>query len=74
MSRERRAILSLVAAGRITPREAERLMMLADDGDDALLRMAVALAALWLALPQMGTMFLGAVHAVTAWIQMGGMR
>ena len=62
---DRRAILSLVAMGRITPREAERLLVVWDDGDDGILKFAVAFAIAWLVLPQMGELVTGVVHAVS---------
>lgn len=79
MQNERRVILSLVAMGRITPREAERLMMAASNEDDVLLRMMVLLSAAWLALPQIGAVLTSALHTVAAlapvWARwMGGVR
>jgi hypothetical protein len=51
MNTDRQTILSLVAMGRITPREAERLLAVWPDGDDAILRLALCLAFAALALP-----------------------
>ncbi len=76
MRQERQTILTLVAMGRITPREAERLM--AGHEDEALLRMTVCLVVAWLALPQIGAVLTGMMHTlavvVPAWLQMGGVR
>ena len=58
---DRRAILSLIAMGRITPREAERLLAVSEDGDDAILKFAVVFAIAWIVLPQVH----GVVHAVS---------
>ena len=44
MNTDRKAILSLVATGRITPDQAERLLAVGPDGDDRILRLAVCLA------------------------------
>jgi hypothetical protein len=54
MHTDRSAILSLVASGRITPREAERLLAVSRDGDDTILRLALCLAFVALMLPQVG--------------------
>ena len=58
----RRAILSLVAMGRITPREAERLLAVSED--DAILKLAVVFAIAWIVLPQVHDLVTGVVHAV----------
>ena len=66
MNTDRSAILSLVAMGRITPREAERLLAVSREGDDAILRLALGLAFAVLALPYVGN-GMGAVgHAVAS--------
>jgi hypothetical protein len=52
MHTDRSAILSLVASGRITPREAERLLVVAHEGEDTILRLALCLAFVCLLLPQ----------------------
>ena len=65
MNTDRRAILSLVAMGRITPREAERLLALWPDGEDALIRLALGLAFVWLLLSRLGDWF-GIVHTLAA--------
>jgi hypothetical protein len=54
MHTDRSAILSLVAIGRITPREAERLLAVSRDGEDTILRLALYLAFVAVALPQVG--------------------
>jgi hypothetical protein len=51
MNSERRTILSLVATGRITARQAERLLAVCPDEDDFILRVAVCSAVLWTLLP-----------------------
>ncbi len=53
MHTDRSAIFSLVASGRITPREAERLLAVSRDGEDTI-RLALYLAFLALALPLVG--------------------
>jgi hypothetical protein len=53
MYTDRSAILSLVATGRLTPSEAERLLALARDREDAILLLALCLAFGSLLLPQM---------------------
>lgn len=66
MSIDRRAILSLIALGRISPQEAERLLAVTADEDEFILRAAVCLAIAWLALPQMPQLFAGLQHALGA--------
>jgi hypothetical protein len=56
MHTDRNAILSLVASGRITAREAERLLATERDADDTILRLALCLAFGALLLPQVGNM------------------
>jgi hypothetical protein len=51
MHTDRSAILSLVALGRITPREAERLLAVWPEGDESILRLALGLAFVGLVLP-----------------------
>ena len=59
MDTECSAILSLVANGRVTPREAERLLAAWRDGEDTILRLALCLAFVALLLPDVA-------NAVTA--------
>jgi hypothetical protein len=59
MNADRRAILNLVAMGRITPREAERLLAVSNDWDEVTLRLAVCGAVLWVAVPQIHRVFAG---------------
>jgi hypothetical protein len=59
MSSDRQTILYLVAVGRITPREAERLMAMWPGEDDFILRMAVCCAILWALLPHFRQLFEG---------------
>jgi len=61
---DRRAILTLIAMGRITPREAERLLAALEDGD-AILKFALVLAIAWIVLPQMHDLVTGVVYAVS---------
>ena len=51
MNTDRRAILSLIAMGRITPREAERLLAILSDWDDAIARVGVVIAVAWMVVP-----------------------
>lgn len=64
MNTDRRAILSLVAMGRITPREAERLLALAPDAEESVLRLALCLAFAWLALPQITGLITETAHTL----------
>ncbi len=52
MHTDRNAIFSLVASGRITPREAERLLVVSRDGEDRVLTLALCLAFAAMLLPQ----------------------
>lgn len=63
MHTDRSAILSLVALGRITPQEAERLLAVWRDGDDTILRLALCLAFVGLALPYVGNTVSAFGHA-----------
>ncbi|MGA7108115.1 MAG: hypothetical protein WBV28_03845 [Terracidiphilus sp.] len=66
MNIDRRTILSLVAMGRITPREAERLLSVWPDEDEFILKLAVSAAIAGTVLPQIRE-FLGAFqHTATA--------
>ena len=49
---DRRAILALIAMERITPRAAERLLAVSQEGEDAILKFAVVFAIAWIVLPQ----------------------
>jgi len=64
MHSDRSAILSLIALGRITPREAERLLAIWRDGDETILRLALCLAFAGLALPYVGNAATAIGHAV----------
>lgn len=59
MSIDRRAILCMVAAGRMTAAEADRLLSVWTDKDEAILRFAVCAAVAWLVLPEMHQFFSG---------------
>ena len=60
MRSDRGSIWSLLALGRITPREAERLLVLTMDEDDAVLRLAVCVAVAWIVAPHLGELARGA--------------
>jgi hypothetical protein len=64
MHNDRSAILSLVAIGRITPREAERLLAVWPDGDEAVLRLGLCLAFLGLVLPSVGNVMIAVGQAM----------
>ena len=64
MNSDRSSILSLVAMGRITPREAERLLAVSREGDDTILRLALCLAFAGLALPYIGVEVGAVGHAL----------
>ena len=66
MNHDRRAILSLVAMGRITPREAERLLAVWPGSEDALTRLALGLAFVWLLLSHLSDWIAGIAHALVA--------
>ena len=75
MHRERQAILSLIAMGRITPREAERLLAAANAGREEMWIIgacAVAVLAQWLpSLAQLAQTLLShhpAVAAIAQWV------
>lgn len=70
MNHDHRAILSLVAMGRITPREAERLLAVWPDGDDGLVRFALGLAFACLALSHMGEWLAGISRTLAAIVPM----
>lgn len=54
MRGDRGSIWNLLALGRITPREAERLLALTTDEDDVALRLAVCVAVAWIVAPHLG--------------------
>jgi hypothetical protein len=66
MITDRRAILSLIAMGRITPREAERLLAVWSDRDEVVVWLAVIAATLCLLLPDLHEIFAGLSHALEA--------
>jgi hypothetical protein len=61
---DRRAIFSLVAMGRITAREAERLLAVCPDADEAIVRLALCLAFAVLALPHLNEFFTAVEHTL----------
>jgi hypothetical protein len=63
MNTDRRAILSLIAMGRITPREAERLLAILSDWDDAIVRVAVICAVAWMVVPHVHHVLMGMSQA-----------
>ena len=62
MRSDRGQIWSLLALGRITPREAERLLVLSMDEDEAALRLAVCVAVAWIVAPHLGVLVQGVGH------------
>jgi hypothetical protein len=64
MISDRRTILSLVAAGRLTASQAERLLAVCPDEDEFMLRMAVGLAAVWTLLPHFHGLLDGCAHCL----------
>ncbi len=66
MNTDRRAILSLIAMGRITPREAERLLVVSSGRDEATVRLVLLLAALWFLVPHAPQVITGLSHAMDA--------
>jgi hypothetical protein len=67
MNTDRRAILSLIAMGRISPRDAERLLAVPPDGDEFILRAAVCLAVIWLVFSDLGELLTGLAHVFISW-------
>jgi hypothetical protein len=65
MKRDKVALLNLIAMGRITPREAERLLAVWDDPDETVLKLAVCLAVIWMALPHLHEFFTGIEQTVS---------
>jgi hypothetical protein len=66
MNTDRRTILSLIAMGRITPREAERLLAVWPDEDEFILRAAVCLSVAWMVLPHLRGWFTAVSRPLTA--------
>lgn len=66
MEPERRAILHLLAMGRVTPREAERLLVVANEGREGHWMFAAAIALAAIARLDAGTWLAQLDHAVTA--------
>lgn len=54
MNNDRRVLFWLIASGRITAREAERLLAIGPEGEDKLARLALCFAFAWLLLSQFG--------------------
>jgi hypothetical protein len=65
MNSDRCTILSLVAMGRITPREAERLLTVWPDEDEFILKVAVSTAIAGTALPQIREFLSAFQHTAT---------
>ncbi len=75
MNIDRRAILSLIAMGRITPREAERLLAVSSASDETTVRLVVLFAVVWLLVPhahEIGTGLSHAVDMVALWVGIAG--
>ncbi|MGB6191544.1 MAG: hypothetical protein WBF42_03685, partial [Terracidiphilus sp.] len=73
MDTDRRAILSLIASGRITPREAERLLAVSSGSDEATVRLALFAVMIWLVIPHAHQVIAGVSHAlVLAFNILGG--
>jgi len=68
MSREQEAILGMVAVGRITPREGERLLAAASTADERWAWLAVCGAAAWLVAAHVETL----VRTVAVCVQWAG--
>jgi len=66
MNIERQTILLLVARGHITPREAERLLAVWPEGDQAILRLALCFAFAALALPGLKEVLTEFMHVLVA--------
>ena len=64
MNSDRRTILWLIAMGRITPHEAERLLAVGTDFDETILRVAAGFAIAWLALPELHLVVAGLAHTI----------
>jgi len=64
MNQDRGFIWNLVATGRISPRDAERLLALTSDEDDLALRLAVLLAVIWMVVPHVHELVVSMTHAV----------
>lgn len=64
MDTDRRTILSLVAAGRITPAEAERLLLAWNEGRELLWAFVVCMAVAVLAHAHLDAMLPGLLHFV----------
>ena len=64
MNRDRGFIWNLIAMGRISPKDAERLLALTSDEDDLALRLAVLLAVVWVVVPHVHEVVVSMTHAV----------
>lgn len=62
MRSDRGSIWNLLALGRISPREAERLLVLTMDEDDVALRLAVCVAVVWVVAPHLRELAQGLAH------------
>lgn len=67
MSTDRRAILSLIATGRISAREGERLLAVLPDEDDFILWAVICLAVLWLLLSYFREILTGVNRVFVSW-------
>lgn len=64
MHTDRSEILTLVATGRMSPREAERLLAVGRDEEETVMRMALGLAFVALVLPYVQNAISGIGHAL----------
>lgn len=77
MNNDRRAILSLIAMGRITPRDAERLLAVSSGRDETTVRLAVLLAVMLLLVPHAHQIVTGLSHVIdviSLWASTTGRR
>jgi hypothetical protein len=68
MHTDRSAILSLVATGRITPHEAERLLVASRDADDTILRLALCLAFAGFFVPYVGNAVISIAQTLATYL------
>jgi len=66
MNTDRRAILLLIALGRISPREAERLLAVCPDNSEVFWALAACFGVALLALPPAHELLRGLVHCIRA--------
>lgn len=64
MNSDRNTILSMLAVGRITPREAERLLAVSPEEEDPIVRLALTVALAAVLLPYLGYSVAAVGHAL----------